>query len=217
MELATNNLPGWLGRILAVDVPPDATVEAVELSCRGTLPWLLIVPLCLLLVAGIVALYATERGTLGWMRRSLAIALRMSLIALLLLLLTRPVLSLVLKRERPRGVVVLLDNSQSMKLVDRRLTDADRLRVAIARGLVPPTTTLKGMADPLLLKQASVDQSREEMVRWGLRSPDLKLFERLGKRGPLRPYLFGVDVRGPNERIACGQGGAPAARQLPCG
>jgi hypothetical protein len=199
MEFTTNYLPAWVGRALAVDVPADATVEAVELSSRGSLPWLLVVPLLLLLLAGIVALYLTERGTIGWVRRTFAIALRTSLVVLVLLLLTRPVMSLVLKRERPRGVVVLLDNSQSMTLADRRLSDPDRLRVAIARGLVPLTTSVNAPADPLVLKQGSIDPPRAEMVLWLLQSRELKLFERLGKHGPVRPYLFGNDVRGPGD------------------
>src|SRR4051794_38363413 len=136
MELPINVVPSWLARLLTVDVPADASIEAVELSFRGALPWLWLLPLVLVL-AGIVALYFTERGTIGTVRRLLAIALRGSLIAIVVLLLAKPVLSLVLQRERPRGVVVLLDNSQSMTLVDRRLSDADKLRVAIAKGLVP--------------------------------------------------------------------------------
>jgi hypothetical protein len=210
MELTTNILPGWLGRVLAVDVPSDATVEALELSTRGSLPWLFVVPLVLLLLAAIVALYASERGTIGWIRRPLAILLRTSLIVLLLVLLTRPVLSLVLKRERPRGVVVLLDNSQSMTLADRRLSDADRMRVAIAKGLLPVPTKLNAAIDPLILRQASTDMSRADMVRWGLKSPELDLFTRLGKHGPVRTYLFGADVRGPRGVKEASPGESPA-------
>ncbi len=132
MEFTTNILPSWLTRLLAVEVPADATVEAVDLSLRGTVSWLLVLSLVFVL-AGVVVLYFTERGTIGPVRRTLAVLLRGSLLALVVLLLAKPVLSLVLKRERPRGIVVLLDNSQSMTLADRRLNNADKLRVAIAR------------------------------------------------------------------------------------
>jgi hypothetical protein len=197
MEFSTNNIPGWLTRLLAVDMPPDATVETVELSCRGTVSWLLVVAL-VFVAAGVVALYLTERGTIGPFRRTLAILLRTALLAVVVLLLARPVLSLVLKRERPRGVVVLLDNSQSMTLADRRVTDADKARVAIARGLVQPNARLDAIIDPLVIKQGSTPLARAEMVRAMLGHKGLKLFERLGKQGPLRPYLFGTEVHGPS-------------------
>src|SRR4051812_6413349 len=112
MELTTPFIPTWLARLLAIDVPADATIEAVELSCRGTMAWLLLAPLVLVL-AMVVVLYLTERGTIGPLRRGLAIGLRAALLLLMALLLAQPVLTLVLKRERPRGVVVMLDNSQS--------------------------------------------------------------------------------------------------------
>ena len=56
--------------------------------------------------------------------------------ALVLLLLMRPMLLAEFKGERPAGVVLLLDNSQSMTQQDRRLIAADKFRVAIAKGLV---------------------------------------------------------------------------------
>jgi uncharacterized membrane protein len=212
MEFSTNLLPTWLTRLLAVDVPADATIESVELSFRGAVPWLLVVPL-VLVVAGIVALYVTERGTIGPVRRTLAIFLRTSLFAMVLLLLAKPVLSLLLKRERPRDVVVLLDNSQSMTLVDRRLSDADKLRVAIAKGLVPPATRIDLDADPLVLKQASGGMARADMVRAMLGNSELQLFERVGKHGPLRPYLFGTDIRPPGDDDKAASAGETAAQK----
>src|SRR5690349_21620099 len=118
MDSESSPLNGLLAKLLAVDVPKDATVEAVELGFRGALPLLIVVPLFVLLVAAVVALYRSERGTIGPVRRTAAVLLRASLLALLLLLLMRPVLTLVLTREKPRGVVVILDNSQSMKQQD---------------------------------------------------------------------------------------------------
>src|SRR5947209_4146909 len=211
MEFSTNYLPTWFTRLLACDVPADATIESVEWSFRAAVPWLLVVPL-VLVIAGVVAFYLTERGTIGPIRRWLAIALRTSLFALVVLLLAKPVLSLVLKRERPRGVAVLLDNSQSMTLVDRRITDQDKLRVAIASGL-------SGGADnPLTLKQASGGMARAEMVRAMLGKADF--FDRLSKHGPLRPYLFGTDVRAPSDddKATAGETAAQkAGRQLLAG
>src|SRR4051812_18940349 len=199
MELPSHPLLTRLARLLAVEVPADASVEAVEVGLRGSLPWpfLVAVLLGLLVFAGVlVALYFTERGTIGPVRRVLAILLRLSLVVLLLVLLLRPVLSLVLKRERPRGVVVLLDNSQSMKQQDRRLTDADKLRVAIAKGLLAPEAGVDGK-DLEVRGGPPTAPPRADLVRGVLTHPELRLIERLEKLGPVRPYLFGGDLRSP--------------------
>ncbi len=216
MEMTTDFLPAWLTRLVAADVPADASVEAIELSCRGSLPWLIVVPLFVLLVAGVVALYLTERGTIGPLRRALAIGLRAALVALVLLLLAQPVMSLLLRRERPRGIVVLLDNSQSMSLADRRVTDADNLRVAIAEGVVPPGTEVVAGArvDPEIMRRVSSDPPRAALVRAVLQSAALDLPNRLGKHGPLRPALFGADVRGPGENGNPQAAGTPAEKAV---
>src|SRR4051812_24641388 len=116
--------PAWLGRLFAIDVPADAAIEAVEPGFRGGSLWLVLPGGLALLAVAVFAgiLSFTERGPLGPVRRLFSVGLRTALVAVLLLLLAKPVMTLVLKRERPRGVIVLLDNSQSMKLQDRRVT-----------------------------------------------------------------------------------------------
>jgi hypothetical protein len=212
MEFSTSLLPSWLARLLAIDVPADATIDALEVSCRGSVSWLLVVPLIFVL-ASVIILYCTERGTIGPVRRVIAILLRGSLLALVVLLLAKPVVSLVLKRERPRGIVVLLDNSQSMTLADRRLTDADKLRVAIAKGLVPPTVKLDSLLDPVAIKEGARPMPRADMARALLTNPELNLFERLGKHGPVRPFLFGTDVRGTGQDEPDAPAGESAAQK----
>ena len=46
-----------------------------------------------------------------------------------------PVVVAEFRGERPQGVAVLLDNSESMKLQDRRVSATDQVRVAIAVGM----------------------------------------------------------------------------------
>jgi hypothetical protein len=109
-------------------------------------------------------------------------------------LLFRPVLLAEFHGERPRGVALLLDNSQSMKQQDRRLSDTDKLRVAIAQNLVPPRTS---MGELVRVPSDSLkDPPRVELVKAVLSHPELKLLESLQKHGPLRPYLFGQRLRG---------------------
>ena len=58
--------------------------------------------------------------------------LRTALLLLLLLLIFQPVLRSEFEGQRPQPVVLLLDNSQSMKQQDRRLSQPDLMRVAPA-------------------------------------------------------------------------------------
>src|SRR4051812_30471114 len=124
-------------KLLAPETADNIALKSAELSFREWMPWPLAVCLFLALVAGVIFFYLTEKGTLGPIRRVLAIGLRIGLFALLFLLLFRPSVLMQFEGKRQRGVAVLLDNSQSMKQQDRRLTEADKWRVALAKGLTP--------------------------------------------------------------------------------
>ncbi len=117
----------YLVDLLGMEVPANTHLQGAELSLRGLLPWWLAVVLGLLLAVGVWLLYRLEQG-LRWPRRLLMAALRFGVLALLLMLLLRPVLLAEFGGQKPRGIVLLLDNSQSMKQTDRRLTRADKRR-----------------------------------------------------------------------------------------
>src|SRR5262249_53882754 len=87
---------------------------------------------------------------------------------------------------------------QSMTLRDRRLTEADKARVAIAKGLLPLDANV---SDRTLELPGNVptDPPRTELVKGVLEHKDLNLIGALQKFGPLRPYFFGADVRGADE------------------
>src|SRR3954452_10217607 len=106
----------FLIRILAVDVPENTTLQSAEPSFRGlTVGWFLLLLFIVLFgMAAVGFFYLLERGTLGWVRRVLLIGLRCALLALLLFLILRPVLLAEFGGERPQGVALLIDNSQSM-------------------------------------------------------------------------------------------------------
>ncbi|HEV3117739.1 MAG TPA: hypothetical protein VGY58_11840, partial [Gemmataceae bacterium] len=121
----------WLQKLISADAPDNAVLRSASLSLRGILPWWAAVLIVLAIGAGVGLLYAREIARFGMVRRVLMILLRTLAIAMLLLLLLRPVLVAEYQGERPRGVALLIDNSQSMKQQDRRLSPQDRLRVAI--------------------------------------------------------------------------------------
>ncbi|MGL4550876.1 MAG: hypothetical protein ACRC33_06785 [Gemmataceae bacterium] len=167
--------PQWIQRLLMLDAPDGAALRGVGFALRGGLsPWV-----AALALAGGAALavtfYRREGAKLGTPARALLAGLRTLLIGLVVLMLMRPVLVAEFAGERPRGVVVLVDASQSMTIADRRVTDKDWERVEAVRGSKPAT------ADPV---------PRDQMVRDALGSGRLRLLERLAEKGPVSVVLF---------------------------
>src|SRR5262245_9922687 len=99
----------WLNRLLGVEGPADASLRSAELGFRGPSPGWLAALLLLLLAAGIFFLYARERARIGVVRRALMALLRTAAVALLVLLLFRPVLLAEFQGRRAQGIALLLD------------------------------------------------------------------------------------------------------------
>jgi uncharacterized membrane protein len=194
-------MTNFLAKLLAVDTPPNTALASAELHFRGLAPWWLIILLLVALTWGVIYLYRLEKGTFGAVRRAIMVGLRVAILALLLFLLARPMLLAEFEGQRPRGVVLLLDNSQSMTQQDHRLTEADKFRVSLAKNLIPlstPIADVKSLSN--LPAETPKDPSRADLVRWVLQHPDLKMLEALQKHGPLRPYVFGEQVHGVEEK-----------------
>jgi hypothetical protein len=186
----------WLIKLLGIEAPENAALHSAELRFRGAFPWWFAALLLAVLTVAVFWLYARERAGLGVFRKSAMALVRVALLALLLFLLLRPILLAEYQGERPQSVVLLLDNSQSMRQQDRRLSTADRLRAAIARGQVPPTTSVTDSAALAALPSHATDPERVELVRAILTNPQLQLVDGLQRLGPLRPFLFGQRLRG---------------------
>jgi hypothetical protein len=185
----------WLNSWLWLDAPPHATLQSAEIGFREVIPWWLAVPLVFLVAAGSFLLYARERPSVAWFRRGVMALLRTCAIVLILALLLRPVLLTTFAGERPRGVALLLDNSQSMKQQDRRLTTTDRARVALAQGLVPagiPTSDSERFQK--VSSDTWTDPSRLQLVQAVLANSKLELLEGLKKYGPVQAFLFGSQM-----------------------
>ncbi|MHB1423573.1 MAG: VWA domain-containing protein [Gemmataceae bacterium] len=187
----------WFQRWNPIEAPETTTLHAAELTWRGLLPvWLA----ALLLVAasvGVLFLYRRENARLSTLSRCILAGLRIALIALVLVLLSRPVLIAEFHGERPRGIVLLIDDTQSMKQCDRRVSAADQIRVALARGLLPLDVSLD---DVNRLSKISNEElpnpTREELVQAILINPELKLRESLAEKGPLQEFLFDRRLHG---------------------
>lgn len=187
----------FITRILAVNAPPDtAMVWPPDFSFHGlTLGWFLV--LLLLLFVGALAVmvfYVLERGSVGWFRRIILVGLRCGILFVLFILLLRPMLMFEFVGERPNGLAILIDNSESMKQKDRRLTEPDRARVALALNKIPLDTDFAKGLPPFAYDPK--DPPRSLLVKNILKHPKLDLLEDLKKFGPLRTYYFGHDVHG---------------------
>ena len=174
----------WLQNLRLIDSPEGASLQSVEFSLRGGLsPWLALM-LFLLGVALAIYFYRRESAKLTPAVRALLTGLRLLLIALVLLLLMRPVLLANYAGERPRGVIVLIDASQSMTIADRRVSATDWQRVADVRGL-----------DEALQAERAGPVSRAQLVLDALDNDKLALLKRLRAKGPLSVLLFDRQVR----------------------
>jgi uncharacterized membrane protein len=183
-------------KLLSVDAPRGTRLQAAELHFRGLFPWWVALILLALLGGFVIFLYLRERARLGLFMRLLLATLRIGLFAILLFLLSRPLLLAEFEGHRPRSVVLLLDKSQSMTLHDRRLTSEDQMRVAIALAKVPPQTSLATSVVPADLPK---DPSRQTLVEAVFKNDQLKLLDGMKRVGPVRTYLFGDRVQGLQE------------------
>lgn len=185
---------GWMQRLLSPDAPENAVLQSATLDLRGLFPlWAAAVAVAVLALVAILV-YTREHGSIGVVRRTVMILLRVAAFSLLFLLLLRPILVAEYQGQRPRGTVLLLDNSESLKQRDRRRTAEDRLRAAIVEGRVSPQISLKN-AGNALPQETTSDPARLDLVRAALANPQLHLLHDLGRKAPLRTYLFGQGLR----------------------
>jgi hypothetical protein len=97
---------------------------------------LVIVLLGALAAEAIVWIYGFEKALVTKTRGRVLLALRLGALAILLLILVQPVRSFIEEREISREVAILIDDSDSMRLSDQRLSPSQKLdRAAIC--LVP--------------------------------------------------------------------------------
>jgi hypothetical protein len=165
-----------------------------EIVLRGSFPvWLAV--LFMAAAAGVaVAFYLTESMKLGTGRRLARAGLRALVLCSIVFLLCKPVAVRDVRTERPRPVVVLADNSQSMTQKDPRPAVADKVRAAIANDRLPPD---HGVGPPASPDAITPDRpSRADIVKAAFANKRLDLVGKLRAKGPVQPYLFGSRLRG---------------------
>jgi hypothetical protein len=186
----------WLTHLLGIEAPENTWLAGWDLGFRTVLSMWVGLAVLAAIAVGVFVLYAKERGRLGAVRMMFLVLLRTALLALVVALLLRPGLVADFQGERPRAIVLLLDSSQSMKQQDKRLSVPDRLRVAIANGLLPADSALPvdgTLAD--VPPDTPTDPARIDLVKAVLADRQRDLWAALQKRGPVRPFFFGARLR----------------------
>lgn len=190
------SLMDWLYRFMVNDgTLADARLVQTAWSFRAMPSWWLLALLAILLIGSTVWFYRREK--LSTLARWSLIACRVLLLGSIVLLICRPTLEATLQSTRPRPIVVLLDNSLSMALSDPRSQAADKLRVALASQLVPPTQKIDASSSLSQVPDATPENlTRAEIVRLLLAHPELKFISKLQQQGPVLLKLFGQAVTG---------------------
>jgi hypothetical protein len=90
-----------------------------------------------LAVESVTALFQWEKNSIDRATGRTLLALRLLAVALVLIILVQPVLAWNQQRKIERRVVVLVDDSESMQLVDHQSTASEKVEIASFRGSVP--------------------------------------------------------------------------------
>ncbi len=143
---------------------------------------------------GLVALvawsYRAYAPALSRFTRIALIALRSILLALLLLLLVRPVLLITIEESVRRPLLVLLDTTQSMGLVDHRAKPDDLARLALAKGLVDPAAGLNQSLSGISADSLK-DVSRQQLLEDLAANSRTNLWPSLYANADISVYGFG--------------------------
>jgi hypothetical protein len=179
-------------KLLGARIQDASGISDLSLALRGNIN-LALVALLLATLGGLAWwLYLKSPQTIPTSRRRLLAGLRILFLALLLLVLLRPVLSFNVQGSVRRLLVVLLDQSASMKIKDPRVAPEDRKRAALALGRLHPTN---GLGQALSADVASLDAlARVDLAKAALENPKLDLLRRLELDYNLAPFGFGQSL-----------------------
>src|ERR1041385_7554714 len=125
-------MTGLLLKLLGANVEDAVHIAKASLAFRGGVGTGWFVFLLLLLGGIIYGMYRTNPTHLAPARTYALVGCRVLFIALMLVLLMRPVLAFTVEGSVRRLLVLLMDTSSSMQIKDPRLTLEDQKRAAIA-------------------------------------------------------------------------------------
>ncbi len=170
-----------------------------DIHFRGTLSWWIAGPLIVFAIVTVFVVYFREAMKINAAQRIVMAVLRGLALACIILLLLKPVkVSKEETRNRELPIVVMVDASQSMTQRDPRTTIEDRMRLAIARKIVPPDHGLEMKPEGSYGNLPMDEPTRAEVVSEVFRNddPKMNLLARLHNKGPVQEFLFGAHVFG---------------------
>ncbi len=145
----------------------------------------------------IIWLYRREKGTATAREKLALAALRLALVALAVLVVFKPILAVEKSQLREAYVVVLLDDSLSMRIRERYADPKVRLALAKVTGVASQNATSLSPEQEARLQA----MTRAEMVNRVLANPSIDLLKRLGERCKLRVATFAETVRGVDPKL----------------
>ena len=180
-------------KLLGVQVENGVDIAKASFAFRGGFSAGWYVLLVLLLGGAVYYMYRQSPAYLTPARKYTLATLRAIFLALVLMLLLRPVLAFTVEGSVRRLLVLLMDTSASMQIADPRADAADQRRAAIARGFIDPT---KGLSQPLDSgKIKEVEQvPRVNLVRDALKNERLNLLPYLDREFDLDAFAFSQGV-----------------------
>ncbi len=200
-------------KLLGVRAPEAVGVSDFTLAFRGSVQGLWVAALVLLSGALAWWLYRRSPQVISASRRRLLAALRIAFLALLALILLKPVLAFTVEGSVRRLLVLLVDDSLSMRIRDPRTELDSRKRAAIALGTLHPTNGLR-QSLPENAAAPLEAPSRVELVKAALANPRLNLLAQLEQEYDLVPFAFGQSLGElPRETAAAKAKAAPDAAE----
>ncbi len=180
-------------KLLGAQIDDAVHIAKTSLAFRGGVSFGWYALLVLVLGAVVYWLYRSSPTHISAGRKWTLTSLRILFIALVLLLLLRPVLSLTVEGSVRRLLVMLMDTSSSMQIKDPRIEPADQNRAAIGRNLLDPTKGVAQAFDKSKIKE--VEQiARVDLVKSVFKNERLNILPKLDKEFDLDAFAFAQGV-----------------------
>jgi len=186
----------FLIKLLGIHADDGSTLSHPTFALHGQTPLGWIILIFMALAAAAVWLYLREDARIGRIHHWSMMAFRVLFLAMLCLVLLRPVVSLTMQSNVRRSLILLVDTSKSMGIKDQRIDPADLRRAAMAMNLL--VDPRGGLDQPLTLQQANAVSaiSRADVLKAMLHNPRLHLLSDLSQQVDLKWFAFGDSMQG---------------------
>ncbi|MDB6030006.1 MAG: hypothetical protein JWM16_344 [Verrucomicrobiales bacterium] len=176
-------------KLLGANVENGVDIARASLAFRGGFSPGGYVFLVLAFAVAVYFMYRMSPAYLSPLRKYTLAALRTIFLALILMLLLRPVLAFTVEGSVRRLLVMLMDTSSSMQIKDPRIDSADQKRSAIAKGFLDPGKGINQNLDSGKIKE--VDQvARIDLVKAAFKNEKLNLLPNLDREFEVDAFAF---------------------------